>query len=355
MSNEVIIPAAPAYLAALIAANPSLALINADALSGSAKPMPPTIVADKGRFIKKQDGEEITIVFPATMPNGDAHPAAGQPIAVLQGVVLKAKPGKEKAWYATAYTPGQETQSPDCFSDDGVKPDPSCRLKQCDNCASCPQNVFGSGTKQDGSPSDGKACADRKVTALFAAGSAYRFAVPPASLKNWDSYCNQLTTKGLPLPAVITIIGFEQGDTAYKLTFAFGGMLAEAQLGAVVKMLDAPEVKDIVSPRNAQTAITHTPATSNDSAVGASELEQARQKKEAEDKAKAAVEDDKKTKAAAAKAKKDADAAAKKAAETTGGGLDLGLGLGDGGAAAGATPGAAAGPSDEDLINSLGL
>ena len=106
MSLPMLPEAAPSYLAALIAANPSLALINQDALSGTAKPMPPSIVADKGRFVKKQDGEEVTITF----PDNDANRAAGivgMPVPQLQAVVLKAKPGKEKAWYATKFMPGQ--------------------------------------------------------------------------------------------------------------------------------------------------------------------------------------------------------------------------------------------------------
>ena len=355
MSLPMLPETAPSYLAALIAANPSLALINQDALSGTAKPMPPSIVADKGRFVKKQDGEEVTITF----PDNDANRAAGivgMPVPQLQAVVLKAKPGKEKAWYATKFMPGQETQSPDCSSDDGIKPNADSRLKQCDNCASCSQNVFGSGTDASGNATGGKACADRKVLAMYAAGSAYRFAVPPASLKSWDSYCNQLTTKGLPLPAVITIVGFEQGDTAYKLTFAFGGMLAENQLGAIVKMISTPEVVDICSPRTAQA----TPPVQQQ--VEQENKENKENKENVVDLAaeKAKVEDDKK-KAAAEKAavtkKANAEkAAAEAAAKATVSGMDLGLGGDLGlGTTVQPTAGASAGPSDDDLINSLGL
>ena len=353
MSLPMLPEAAPSYLAALIAANPSLALINQDALSGTAKPMPPSIVADKGRFVKKQDGEEVTITF----PDNDANRAAGivgMPVPQLQAVVLKAKPGKEKVWYATKFMPGQETQAPDCSSDDGIKPNADSRLKQCDNCASCPQNVFGSGTDASGNATGGKACADRKVLAMYAAGSAYRFAVPPASLKSWDSYCNQLTTKGLPLPAVITIVGFEQGDTAYKLTFAFGGMLAENQLGAIVKMISTPEVVGICSPRTAQATppvqqqVEHNENKENKENVVDLAAEKA---KVEDDKKKAAAE-----KAAVTKKANAEKAAAEAAAKATVSGMDLGLGGDLGlGTTVQPTAGASAGPSDDDLINSLGL
>jgi hypothetical protein len=338
--------AAPSYLAALIAANPSLALINQDALSGSSKPMPPSIVANKGKFTKKADGVEETICFPDNDQNRAAG-IVGMPVPQLQAVILKGKPGKEKAYYVSKYTPGQEAQAPDCSSDDGIKPNADCSLKQCDNCASCPQNVFGSGSNADGTPSGGKACADKKVVAMYAAGSAYRFAIPPASLRNWDSYCAQLTTKGLPLPAVITIIGFEQGDTDYKLTYTFGGMLAEAQLGAIVKMIDTPEVKDIVSPRNASLAIAAPQETKQvDEKSNVVDLADKKAEQEAEAKKKDAA-----AKAAATK-KANAEKAAEKVAAS--GGLDLGLGgdLGVGAAVAETTAGQ---PSDDDLINSLGL
>ena len=342
--NALTIPDAPAYLQALLASHPALASMNQEALSGASKPMPPAIVADKGRFIIKNNGEETVITFPALMNDGQPHPAAGQPVAVLQAVVLRGKPGKEKAWYATKYTPGQETQAPDCSSDDGVKPNADSRLKQCESCAACAQNVFGSGTNQDGTPGAGKACADRKVVALFANGAPYRFAIPPASLKSWDSYCNQLSVKGIPLAAVITIVGFEQGDTAYKLTFTFGGMLAEAQLAKLLPLLETPEVLDIVSPRSAVLAL---PAPVEQKQVEApADLDAARiakEKAEADKKEKA-------DKAKTAKEKKEAEEKAKAAAAAAaqqGAGLDLGLGV--------ATPSATTSPSDDDLINSLGL
>lgn len=353
MSTDLETVSAPSYLAALMAVNPALAAINQEALSGSAKPMPPTIVADKGKFLTKIAGEETVIVFPDT-PQNQAAGIVGMPMSRLQGVILKPKPGKEKAWYATKYTPGQENQSPDCFSDDGVKPDPSSRLKQCDNCASCPQNVFGSGTDAQGNPGKGKACADRKVVAIYANGGAFRFAVPPASLKNWDTYCNQLTAKGIPLPAVITVIGFESGDTDYKLTFSFNGMLAEQQLVKVVAMLDTPEVKEIVLPRNAAPQLPAPLAAAEPAESNVVDMAAEKAKKD---------EADKQAKAAAAKAKKEAaekakkEADAKAAAAATSGDLDLGLGGLNEAApqTVAATAETAGGVSDDDLIDSLGL
>ena len=342
----------PDYIKALIAANPELAAINQEALAGASTPMPPSIMADKGRFIKKVDGVEETLSFPDTEVYRNAG-VVGQPVPQLQCVVMRAKAGKEKAWYATKYTPGQEAQSPDCWSDDGVKPDAGSRLKQCESCAACAQNAFGSGTNQDGTPGKGKACADRKVLAVFANSSVFRFAVPPASLGNWDGYVRQLNTHGIPLSAVITVVGFEKGDTSYKLTFEFGGMLAEEQAKALVGKLAAPEVMEIVNPRGAQVALA-APAEQKQVEQKVVDLDAEKAKK---------AEADKAAKAEAAKAKKDAEKAAKEqakkeaeaaAAATVAPTIDLGLGGLEEPAPAAAAP-AAGGVSDDDLIAGLGL
>lgn len=364
------IPAqAPSYLAALIAANPALALINQEAVSGSVKPMPPTIVADKGKFMIKKDGQETVITY----PDNEKFRAAGivgQPVSVLTAVVLKGKSGREKSYYVAKYTPGQETTSPDCASDDGVKPNAGCRIPQCESCASCAQNVYGSGTDQSGNPSAGKACTDRKVVAIYANGGVYRFAVPPASLSgkrpsglgmSWDNYCNQLSIKGLPLPAVITTISFDQGDTDYKLNFNFGGMLAEDQLNAIVAMLNAPEVAEITSPRTGQQQLA-APQEHKQIENKVDEVAEARAKKEAADAetAKNKAAEKKEAKRLADEAKKVLEEREKAAKEAAVPGLE---GLGDlGMTVAAEKPAAVTQPAttntaadDAALIDALGL
>jgi len=225
-----------------------------------------------------------------------------------------------------------------------------------------------------GNPSAGKACADRKVISIYANGGVYRFAVPPASLSGkrpsglgmaWDAYCNQLSMKGLPLPAVITTISFDQGDTDYKLNFNFGGMLAEEQLTAIVAMLDAPEVAEITSPRTGGQQQIAAPqerkAIENTSSVD--EVAAARVKKEVADAeaAKVKAAEKKEAKRLADEAKKKAEEAAKATAEAAIPGLE---GLGGLGMTVAATPQPAAvtqpapantAADDAALIDALGL
>jgi hypothetical protein len=245
------LPAIPEKLdemyAALLSICPELAQINADATGGISLGSVPAIVAAKGRFTVKENGGETICKFPS------GHSAEGQPIGVLSCVILRGNPALQKAWYAAAFTPGQEPQSPDCFSTDGVRPDASARSKQCESCAGCTQNTFGSGKNQDGTPSKGKACADRKFLAVYAQNGVYRFAVPPASLGAFVAYAKQLDARGIHLPTVITAIGFDEADD-YKLSFAFGGMLDPKALQAkILPMLSTNETMDAVGMKPAST------------------------------------------------------------------------------------------------------
>jgi hypothetical protein len=237
----------PAYVKALMASNADLQALIDEATAGISSGMPPTIVANGGRFVKKVEGTETVIAYPQTMPDGTPHPAAGAPLTVLPCIVLRARANIEKVYYASNYTPGQEPQSPDCFSLDGVRPDPSATMKMCESCAGCPQNVFGSGHDAQGNPSKGKACADRKVLAIFADNGVYRFTVPPASLQAWVAYCKQLANYGVAPQFVVTQIGFNSDkDKPFVLTFGFQGMLGEQQLAKILEMTNSPEVQEII-------------------------------------------------------------------------------------------------------------
>ena len=149
------------------------------------------------------------------------------------------------------------------------------------------------------------------------------------------------------MPGVITTISFDQGDTDYKLNFNFGGMLNEKQLKALIPIIGAPEVLEIITPRNVTPQISHTPQTKIETATPDAG-------KAAEDDKKKKAEEEKAKKAADKKAKDDAKKAADAAAAAQASTLDLGLG-GEEETKAEPAPGETSGPSDDDLINALGL
>ncbi len=162
-------------------------------------------------------------------------------------VLIAAKPNLDKNYYASAYDPNQtETKAPDCSSTDGVKPKADSPLKQCENCAGCPQNQFGSGKDATGNPGKGKACTDRKQLAIFANNTACGFSLPPASLKAFSHYVKETSRRGVDLSTAITVVGFDPNFSYPVLTFGFGGFLGAEQITKIEALSASQAVADII-------------------------------------------------------------------------------------------------------------
>jgi len=371
--NDLLIPdrtSIPSYIL-----DPTLAKqANDEAAAGISTGMPPRL---------KLSGKQFTLVDSGGVES--PFPAGKMVIgpdenAYLPMVVLRARKPLQKTWYATAFNPGEEGKSSDCFSVDGERPDPTSLAVQSDLCATCPHNQFGSGTDQNGNATKGKACADSKLLAIFIPGSrktetdpkVYQFKIPPASLKNFGLYVKQLSAAGIPLGTAQTLVGFDPAQTFPVVIFKFGGFLPEASLPKLAEMAALPETEDIIGGFNAP-ALPALPVTAKLQAPSLADLKieadkadmEAAQKAEAEAAAKSKAEKAAATKAAKAKtaaeakAKADADAAAAAAAAQGGGELldDLGLDLGATPAAgAAAAPAASPGEvTDDQLMKDLGL
>lgn len=223
----------PAHVSALFA---KLSGINTDASEGISQGMHPLIKLSGTRFVLVKDGEETAV---KTLE--------------LKVVVLRAKKGFEKRYFAKKFDPNStEATPPDCFSMDGISPASGCTSPQNATCAGCKNNMFGSGTDQNGNPGKGKACSDRKVLAVLypnpdtKALEIYGLSLPPASLKSFGAYVNTLTSNNIPLPAAFTTIGFDERTSFPVLTFSFGGMMGEKELSQVIPMVDSDEVRAIV-------------------------------------------------------------------------------------------------------------
>lgn len=165
----------------------------------------------------------------------------------LDVVVVGANPRLSKTWYAKQWTPDSEPQAPDCFSLDGISPDPEATDPQNDLCASCPQNAWGSKVTPQGQQI--KACSDKKrlavVSADDATGPVYLLEVTPAALKGLNQYQKELAVRGIPPEIVKTRVSFDTDASFPKLKFTFGGFL-DAQTQQVVDgLFGTPEVKEI--------------------------------------------------------------------------------------------------------------
>jgi hypothetical protein len=165
----------------------------------------------------------------------------------LDIVIVGANPRLSKTWYAKAWTPDSEPQSPDCYSLDGVSPAAESTEPQNDLCASCPQNAWGSKVTPTGQQI--KACSDMKRLAIVAAddpeGSVYLLSVTPAALKGLNQYQKELSVRGIPPEIVKTKVTFDTDASFPKLKFAFGGFLDESTQAAVDGLFGSDQVKEI--------------------------------------------------------------------------------------------------------------
>lgn len=147
-----------------------------------------------------------------------------EPAPSIEVVLLKAKKEVSKIWYAKKYSEG-DSEAPDCFSIDGVAPDPSSTNAQAPSCAACPHNQWGSRITEAGKKA--KACADtRRMAVLLMANVPHEvddepmlLRVPAASLGDLATFGAKMAEKGYPYNAIITRIGFDMNAAYPKLTF----------------------------------------------------------------------------------------------------------------------------------------
>jgi len=213
----------------------------------------------------KLSGKQFTLV------NGSGEETPFPPASLSKGggndgnmyfpvIVLRSKVSFSKSWYLKKYNPNApkaDMVAPDCFSNDGIKPDASVRAPCSELCANCAYNAYGSGTDQDGNATDGKACSDNKILAVFVPGyGVHQFKIPPGSLKNWGLYMKQYKNnlEDVPLRNTVTFIGFDLTLTKSVLVFRFGGFVGEGKdaatqarmLAKITEYAASQEVTDMI-------------------------------------------------------------------------------------------------------------
>lgn len=193
--------------------------------------------------------------------------------ASVEVILLKAAPNIAKIFYENGYVDGS-TAPPDCWSTNGMTPDPAASKKQCTTCAGCPQNAWGSKVTDAGKP--GKACSDSKRIAVAPLndianemfGGPLLLRCPAASLKDLKMYGDQLQSYGFPYYAVATRISFDIAEAFPKFVFSAMRPLTDDEARQVVELRDDPRVKQILSesveivhhePEAGQAAVPSTP------------------------------------------------------------------------------------------------
>jgi hypothetical protein len=167
----------------------------------------------------------------------------------LDCVIVQANPHSSKAYYTKTYDPNSEDQSPDCASSNGYGPDVGSKNPQSNQCATCPQAVWGSKISPRGAKI--KACGDSQRIAVLPIDpstnnffmvdgkpKAFTMSFPAASLKAIGQYAKTLAQRGLPLEIVLTRLTFDSTTEFPKLECAFNTVLPEQ---AAVYILDYVE------------------------------------------------------------------------------------------------------------------
>jgi hypothetical protein len=222
----------PAYLKNRVLEN-----INSDLMSTVSTGFP--VVSIKGKIFSIVRGGERTTMMNPKDPDS--------PATSIDVVLLKGNKGVSKVYYAKGYQEGTEDQKPDCYSNEGVKPEDNAKNPQSKQCSTCPHNQWGSKIGDNGGK--GKACQDSKRLAIAAAGlinDPYLLRVPPASIRALGEYAAALEKRGIYYHEAVTKISFEAEAATPKLTFRALGYLPEEALKEVKAVVNSEIVASIL-------------------------------------------------------------------------------------------------------------
>ena len=141
-------------------------------------------------------------------------------------IIVDQLPKVSRTFYAGKYDPDAKATMPDCWSNAGDKPEAAASRPQAASCASCPQNVVGSGEN-----GKGRACRYQRRLAVLAegdpSGEVYQLAIPAKSLfgkgeRNvhpYESYQNYLRSNGEGLDTVVTQVMYDTEADSMELKF----------------------------------------------------------------------------------------------------------------------------------------
>lgn len=240
MSNALVIPELPSYLAA--GAEQARAR-NLAAMGGIKAGGFPRISQGGGKF-HIIEGDNKTLI---TDPNNPELPAMQ-----LEVVVVGFNPAVSKTYYEGDWEPG-DADEPDCSSDNGIVPDTGVPAPQSTNCANCKQNVWGSKiSKHNGKQI--KACSDNKRLVIvnaneIAEGKAISLTITPGALKEWAEFVRALDSKGIEVSTVVVKVQFDPTVTYPKLVFKFGRYLTPEEIAAVRVRESGDDVRLIAAPK----------------------------------------------------------------------------------------------------------
>jgi hypothetical protein len=161
-----------------------------------------------------------------------------------------------RQFYAGKYVAG-ESAAPDCWSNDGDKPDASIESPQHSTCEGCSQNIKGSGQ------GDSRACRYQQRLAVVLAddikGDVYQLSLAATSIFGrgdldkmpFQQYAKYVGSQGKNINTLVTEMRLDSDSATPKLTFKPVRFLTREEWEAARDKGDSPAAK---------AAITQTPA-----------------------------------------------------------------------------------------------
>ena len=181
--------------------------------------------------------------------------------------IVSTAPANSRIYYdpAVPYVRGQAS-APTCSSTDGVKPNAGTKTPQAATCATCPQNIAGSGNGES------RACRYQRRLAVVLegdiSGDVYQVILPATSIFGrgqgtqqlpLEAYARMLHGNRVGVDSVITKMEFDTDSSTPKLVFSPVRFLEENEQEIVDRQSDTPEAEQAIG-LNAYQADTGTPA-----------------------------------------------------------------------------------------------
>ena len=162
-----------------------------------------------------------------------------------------------RTFYAKAWDPKGDAAPPDCWSNDGEKPDASCKEPQHNTCVGCPQDINGSGQGTT------KACRkNRRIAVALASdlgGDVYQMTLQsksifydmkaPGDLEHmpFNQYAKYVGTQGYNLNTLVTEMRFDEDSTVGKLFFRPVRFLEKHEWEAAVTQGESTAAKNAIT------------------------------------------------------------------------------------------------------------
>ena len=171
----------------------------------------------------------------------------------FNAIIVSMLPKVSRTFYAGKYDPNAKPTLPDCWSNNGDVPEAKSPNRQAANCATCKNNIEGSGEN-----GKGKACRFQRRVALLlegdVSGDVYQFNVPAKSLFGkgngithpFESYVRFLAANEESIDYVVTNIAYNLDADTMQLQFTPVRPITDAEYELVVAAQADPATQRMV-------------------------------------------------------------------------------------------------------------